>query len=162
MTGVQTCALPISGYKFRTMRNGADKLGVLTANNDSRVTKIGRFLRKSKLDELPQLFNVLIGDMSFVGPRPETPQYVDCYKKEWLDVFEIRPGITDYASIHFSNESQYFNKGEDPGKVYLEKILPAKMVLKKKYLKNITLFGDIKIIILTIFKVAGIKVNVKD
>lgn len=139
-------------FKFRTMKIGAEKEGVLTVGNDKRITKMGKILRKTKLDELPQLFNVLFGDMSFVGPRPETPKYVAHYQKNWQDIFKIRAGITDYASIHFSDESEHFNVN-DPEKDYLERILPAKIILKKKYIQNISFLNDIKIILMTILKI---------
>lgn len=136
--------------KFRTMRVGADKnLDNLTVKNDPRITKVGGFLRKWKIDELPQFFNVLIGHMSLVGPRPETPKMVDLYHSYYDVIFAVRPGITDYASIEFRNESQYYNSIEDSEKVYLEKILPKKIDLKLKYIEDLSIRTDIKILFKT-------------
>lgn len=136
--------------KFRTMRVGADKnLDNLTVKNDPRITKVGEFLRKWKIDELPQFFNVLLGHMSLVGPRPETPKMVDLYHSYYDVIFAVRPGITDYASIEFRNESQYYNSIEDSEKVYLEKILPKKIDLKLKYIEDLSIRTDIKILFKT-------------
>ena len=136
--------------KFRTMRVGADKnLDNLTVKNDPRITKVGEFLRKWKIDELPQFFNVLMGHMSLVGPRPETPKMVDLYHSYYDVIFAVRPGITDYASIEFRNESQYYNSIEDSEKVYLEKILPKKIDLKLKYIEDLSIRTDIKILFKT-------------
>lgn len=136
--------------KFRTMRVGADKnLDNLTVKNDPRITKVGGFLRKWKIDELPQFFNVLIGHMSLVGPRPETPKMVDLYHSYYDVIFAVRPGITDYASIEFRNESQYYNSIEDSEKVYLEKILPKKIDLKLQYIEDLSIRTDIKILFKT-------------
>ena len=121
--------------KFRTMKTGADKLGLLTVGDkDPRVTWIGFYLRKSKLDELPQLINVLKGEMSLVGPRPEVSKYVDLYSEEDRIVLTIRPGITDYASIHFRNENEILKEATDPEKKYIEEIMPLKLKLNKKYI----------------------------
>ena len=136
--------------KFRTMRVGADRnLDNLTVKNDPRITKVGGFLRKWKIDELPQFFNVLLGHMSLVGPRPETPKMVDLYHSYYDVIFAVRPGITDYASIEFRNESQYYNSIEDSEKVYLEKILPKKIDLKLKYIEDLSIATDIKILFKT-------------
>ena len=136
--------------KFRTMRVGADRnLDNLTVKNDPRITKVGGFLRKWKIDELPQFFNVLLGHMSLVGPRPETPKMVDLYHSYYDVIFAVRPGITDYASIEFRNESQYYNSIEDSEKVYLEKIFPKKIDLKLKYIEDLSIATDIKILFKT-------------
>ncbi|WP_296114197.1 sugar transferase [uncultured Anaerococcus sp.] len=136
--------------KFRTMEVGADKnLDNLTVKNDPRITKTGEFLRKWKLDELPQFINVLKGDMSLVGPRPETPKMVDLYPNYYDVIFAVRPGITDYASIEFRNESDYYNSIEDSEKIYLEKILPIKIDLKLKYIENLSLKTDLLILFKT-------------
>ncbi|MEZ4971006.1 MAG: sugar transferase, partial [Flavobacteriaceae bacterium] len=136
--------------KFRTMYTGADKLGLLTVGDrDPRVTPIGFYLRKYKLDELPQLINVFIGDMSMVGPRPEVPKYVDLYSETDRVVLSIRPGITDYASIYFRNENEILKCSNDPEKKYIEEILPIKLDLNKKYIKEKGVFTDLKIIYLT-------------
>jgi len=143
-------------YKFRTMRVGSDTGGLLTiGDKDPRITKFGYFLRKYKLDELPQLINVFIGNMSFVGPRPEVRKYVNHYSKDDMSIFAIKPGITDYASICFRDEAELLRKTDNPEKLYLEKILPEKLKLNKKYLNSGNLLTDFKIILntfKTIFK----------
>jgi lipopolysaccharide/colanic/teichoic acid biosynthesis glycosyltransferase len=140
--------------KFRTMRKGADKSGSLTVGmRDSRITSIGFYLRKYKLDELPQLFNVLAGDMSFVGPRPEVPEYVALYDTVQKKVLNVKPGITDYASIVYSEENELLAKAENPQELYLKKIMPAKLKLNMKYINEMGLSTDIKIILKTISKI---------
>lgn len=142
---------PFSLYKFRSMRTDADKKGLLTVgNNDSRITKIGYYLRKYKLDEMPQLINVLFGNMSFVGPRPEVEKYVKLYNQEQLMVFNVKPGITDWASIKYVNENEILAKSSQPEKTYIEEIMPAKLKLNLEYVKHNNVFVDIKIILLTI------------
>ena len=141
---------PFYIIKFRTMRVGADKnLDNLTVKNDPRITRVGGFLRKWKIDELPQFFNVLLGHMSLVGPRPETPKMVGLYDNYYDVIFAVRPGITDYASIEFRNESEYYNSIEDSEKIYLEKILPIKINLKLKYIENLSIKNDILILLNT-------------
>ena len=140
-------------FKYRTMRVGSDKFSQITVGKDSRITKVGDFLRKYKLDEIPQLINVLIGDMSLVGPRPEVPKYVALYTKEQREILKVRAGITDYASIEFSNENDILANEADPEKAYIEKIMPRKIELNKKYLSEISVMTDIKIILLTIKKI---------
>lgn len=141
---------PFYIIKFRTMKVGADKnLDNLTVKNDPRITKTGEFLRKWKIDELPQFINVLLGHMSLVGPRPETPKMVDLYPNYYDVIFAVRPGITDYASIEFRNESEYYNSIEDSEKIYLEKILPIKIDLKLKYIENLSIKTDINILLKT-------------
>jgi len=140
--------------KFRTMYVGADKNGLITVGtNDKRITGFGKFLRKFKLDELPQLFNVIIGDMSIVGPRPEVRKYVNLYNSEQLKVLSVRPGLTDYASIIYIEENKILSESDDPEKMYVEKIMPHKLELNLKYIKNQTFFTDLKIIFKTIFKI---------
>ena len=142
---------PFNLYKFRTMKTGSDKKGLLTiGSKDNRVTKVGYFLRKSKIDELPQLFNVLIGNMSLVGPRPEVKQYTAMYTTEQKKVFSVRPGITDYASIAYRNENELLTKSDNPEKTYVETIMPDKLKLNLKYISEQSLWTDIKIIIKTI------------
>jgi lipopolysaccharide/colanic/teichoic acid biosynthesis glycosyltransferase len=122
-------------FKFRTMRKGSEKQGGLTVGaRDSRITGLGFFLRKYKLDELPQLMNVLTGDMSLVGPRPELRKYVDLYSEEQKKVLEIRPGITDLASLEFINENALLGASPDPERTYIEEIMPAKLELNRTYL----------------------------
>ena len=140
-------------FKYRTMKIGSDKYSQITVGKDSRITKVGDFLRKYKLDEIPQLINVLIGDMSLVGPRPEVPKYVALYTEEQREILKVRAGITDYASIEFSNENDILANEADPEKAYIEKIMPKKIELNKKYLSEISVMTDIKIILLTIKKI---------
>lgn len=140
-------------YKFRSMRSGSDKKGLLTVGKDSRITRTGAFIRRYKLDELPQLFNVFKGDMSLVGPRPEVRKYVDMYKPEQLKVLSIRPGITDYASIEYADENTLLANSSDPEKTYIEQIMPDKIKYNLKYIYNYTLSEYCKIIFLTIYKV---------
>jgi lipopolysaccharide/colanic/teichoic acid biosynthesis glycosyltransferase len=141
-------------YKFRTMRPNADKLGLLTVGGrDPRVTRIGYYLRKYKLDELPQLVNVLKGDMSFVGPRPEVRKYVMLYNDEQLQVLKVKPGITDYASIQYSNENELLAQSENPEETYIKTIMPHKLALNMQYIKNPSVLHDIKLIFLTLKKI---------
>lgn len=141
-------------YKFRTMYKDADKRGLLTVGmRDPRVTRIGYFLRKYKLDELPQLYNVLIGDMSIVGPRPEVPKYVAKYNEKQLKVVTVRPGLTDYASIEFSNENEILAKSSNPEETYINEIMPAKLKLSMKYIDEMGPITDLKIIFKTIWKI---------
>lgn len=142
-------------YKFRTMIVNAEQFGEqITIGDDQRITKIGAWLRKFKLDELPQLFNVLNGDMSLVGPRPEVEKYVDLYTSHQRQVLQVRPGITDPASIAFRNESDLLGKADDPEKFYIREIMPMKLELNLNYLKSQSVISDIKIILNTLFKVA--------
>lgn len=137
------------------MVSNADKKGLITVGyNDSRITKIGYYLRKYKIDELPQLINVLIGTMSFVGPRPEVKKYVDLYSNEQLKVLSVKPGITDYASIEYSNENDILAKSENPDNTYIEEIMPAKLALNIKYINEMSFIVDLKIIFNTFLKIA--------
>ena len=139
--------------KFRTMDMNADQLGLLTlGHSDPRITKIGYYLRKYKLDELPQLINVFIGNMSFVGPRPEVRKYVKLYNQYQMQVFEVRPGITDMASIEFRNESELLSGQEDPINYYIQEIMPKKIQINLKYLKQRNFLKDF-VVILNTFKV---------
>ena len=140
--------------KFRSMYADSDKQGLLTVGGrDKRITKSGYFLRKYKLDELPQLFNVLFGDMSLVGPRPEVRRYVGMYSTDQLIVLSVRPGITDYASIEYSSENDLLASADDPEELYITRIMPDKLRLNMKYINERGVFTDIKIIIKTIFKI---------
>ena len=124
-------------YKFRTMKTGADKAGLLTVGGrDSRITAAGFYLRKFKLDELPQVYNVLKGDMSIVGPRPEVRHYVKHYTKEQQQVLNVLPGITDYASIAFRNENDLLAKAANPEEYYISEIIPKKIALNTKFIEN--------------------------
>lgn len=136
--------------KFRSMRIGADKMSLITiGERDPRVTRAGYYLRKYKLDELPQLWNVFIGDMSLVGPRPEVRRYVDTYTDEQRRVLSVRPGITDYASIEYIDENAILAKADDPDKTYIEQIIPAKIALNMRYINHRTIGEYLKIIFLT-------------
>ena len=141
---------PFGLYKFRTMRIGADSEGLLTVGeHDARITRVGYFLRKTKMDELPQLWNVLKGDMSLVGPRPEVRKYVDLYTDEQRKVLGVRPGITDYASIEYVNENELLSKAEEPDRTYIEEVMPDKIKLNMRYLEHYTVGEYFKIIFLT-------------
>lgn len=141
---------PFGLYKFRTMRIGADSEGLLTVGeHDARITRVGYFLRKTKMDELPQLWNVLKGDMSLVGPRPEVRKYVELYTDEQRKVLRVRPGITDYASIEYANENELLSKAEDPDRTYIEEVMPDKIKLNMRYLEHYTVSEYFKIIFLT-------------
>lgn len=140
-------------FKFRTMYIDSDKLGLLTVGGrDPRITSVGYYLRKSKLDELPQLINVLLGNMSFVGPRPEVRKYVDLYSDKQLEVLSVKPGITDVASIEFRNENEILSQEKDPNQYYIDVIMPLKLKINLDYIKNRNLFKDIKVI----FKTFGV------
>lgn len=141
-------------FKFRSMAVGSDKKGLLTVGgNDSRITKPGYFIRKYKIDELPQLINVFIGDMSLVGPRPEVRKYVDLYNGEQQKVLSVKPGITDYASIAYINENEVLGKSANPEKTYIEEVMPSKLKLNLKYIEEKSVVTDIKIIFKTIAKI---------
>ena len=138
-------------YKFRSMNVDADEKGLLTVgDNDSRITRVGLFLRKYKFDELPQIFNVLNGEMSVVGPRPEVRKYVDLYSQEQMKVLSVLPGITDYASIEFRNENDLLIHAENPEQFYIDVIMPEKIRLNEKYINNQNIVQYIKVIFLTI------------
>ena len=141
-------------YKFRSMRVGADKQGLITVGGrDPRITRIGYFIRKYKLDELPQLFNVLKGDMSLVGPRPEVRKYVDLYTEEQRKVLSVRPGITDFASIEYVDEYMILGQADDADKAYVELIKPDKIRYNMKYINNRSLKEYFKIIFLTFWSI---------
>lgn len=147
---------PFTILKFRTMVVDAPEKGpAVTIGADPRVTGVGRALRSTKLDELPQLYNILIGDMSFVGPRPEVPRYVGIFWQDYLEILKIRPGITDLASIAFRNESSLLSNCTDPEVIYIEEILPKKIALAKTYLRRASPLFDCLIVILTIAAVCG-------
>ncbi|KMQ71141.1 sugar transferase [Chryseobacterium koreense] len=140
--------------KFRTMRPDSFAKGALTVGSrDPRITNVGYYLRKYKLDELPQLFNVFIGEMSFVGPRPEVKKYTDLYNEEQKKVLTVVPGITDYASIKFRNENDLLSASDNPEKLYIEEIMPEKLNLNLKYIADNNVFKDIKIIFDTFYTI---------
>jgi lipopolysaccharide/colanic/teichoic acid biosynthesis glycosyltransferase len=141
-------------YKFRSMRVGADKGSLVTiGGHDPRVTRSGYFIRKFKFDELPQLINVFLGDMSLVGPRPEVRHYVDYWTPEQMRVLDVRPGITDPASIKFRNENELMEQAEDPEKYYIEVIMQEKIRLYLEYVENNSFFGDIGLIFKTFWTI---------
>ena len=141
-------------FKFRSMRIGSDKGSQITVGGrDPRVTRIGYYLRKFKLDELPQLINVFSGDMSFVGPRPEVRKYVNYWTPEQMRVLDVRPGITDNASIRFSNENEILDKVDDPESYYINVIMQEKLSLYMEYVDNHSFWGDVQIVFRTIKKV---------
>ena len=141
-------------WKFRSMVVNAEAKGMqITTDGDNRITNVGKFIRKTKIDELPQLFNVLSGKMSFVGPRPEVPKYVALYSDEQLRVLTVKPGITDLASIEFRNENDLLDGDDDPERKYIEEIMPAKLALNLKYIEKAGFFYDIGLIFKTIGKV---------
>lgn len=141
-------------YKFRTMYGGSDKKGLLTVGSrDSRITRSGLFLRKSKLDEMPQLINVFRGDMSIVGPRPEVEKYVAMYNETQKEVLSVRPGITDVASIKFIDENAVLSGYTDPEKAYIDFIMPEKLRLNIDYIRQRSFCGDIGLILKTFAKI---------
>ena len=145
---------PFRIFKFRTMVVDADKKGLsITVGRDSRITRVGAFLRKTKLDELAQLLNVLCGQMSFVGPRPEVPRYVELYTPYQRQVLLVRPGITDYASIAYRNENDLLEGAQDPERMYIDEIMPDKIELNMKYLHEISPLADIRLILSTVVAV---------
>lgn len=138
-------------FKFRTMVNNADKIGPgISTQNDSRVSGIGVFLRKFKLDELPQFINVLKGDMSIIGPRPELLQYALKYTSDYTNILKVRPGISDYASIRFRNEASLLEGKTDPEEFYLNSVLPQKIKMYREYVSDLSLVTDVKIFFVTI------------
>ena len=146
--------IPFYVLKFRTMVPDAFSKGALTVGSrDPRVTGVGYYLRKYKLDELPQLFNVLFGEMSFVGPRPEVKKYTDLYNENQRVVLSVKPGITDYASIKYRNENDLLAQSSDPEKLYIEEIMREKLNLNLKYINDNNVFKDIKIIINTFYTI---------
>lgn len=148
-------------YKFRSMVIDADKTGAkVTASHDPRITRIGSLLRKTKIDELPQLFNVLIGDISLVGPRPEVPYYVS----KWPDackkiILSVKPGITDYATLYYNDEQAVLANAEDPEKAYLEEVMPHKLKMYEQYVQYHSFYVDIKIILATLLKMGKINIH---
>jgi lipopolysaccharide/colanic/teichoic acid biosynthesis glycosyltransferase len=145
---------PFKMLKFRTMVANADKIGgPSTANDDPRITRVGRFLRRYKLDELPQLINVLKGEMSFVGPRPEVQQYVDMYTEEEKAILTVKPGITDWASLWNSDEGAVLAGSPDPEKAYLELIRPTKIKLQLEYVRRRSFLTDLGILLRTVMAV---------
>lgn len=137
-------------FKFRSMCAGADKKGQITIGNDSRVTKSGQFIRKFKIDEFPQLINIIVGDMSVVGPRPEVPKYVQLYDDDQNRVLSVRPGLTDFATIEYIDEQEQLGQSSEPEKLYINTIMPEKLELNLKYIDSRSFNTDLKIIFKTI------------
>jgi len=146
---------PFRIYKFRTMVADAPKLGgQVTAGRDPRITRVGHLLRKTKVDELPQLLNVLLGDMSLVGPRPEVPKYVELFREDYRDVLLVRPGITDLASVKYRDEADILAAAADPEREYVERVLPDKIKLARQYIADVSLAGDVGLILRTLLRIA--------
>ena len=142
--------------KFRSMRPGSEAKGQLTVGGrDPRITAVGHFLRKTKLDELPQLFNILKGEMSLVGPRPEVPKYVALYSAEQRQVLQVRPGLTDYASLEYFEENALLGASENPEETYIQEVMPAKLALNTKYIEDMGLGTDLKILLRTAVRIVG-------
>ncbi|MFN5630189.1 MAG: sugar transferase [Bacteroidota bacterium] len=139
--------------KFRTMRVDQKNSSLITVGNDSRITNVGNFLRKYKLDEFPQLINILKGEMSVVGPRPEVRKYVDMYSISQLEILSVKPGLTDPSSIKFSNESELLGTAENPEKYYIETLMPLKILISLKYIRTQSFVGDLRIIFQTFSKI---------
>lgn len=145
---------PFMLCKFRSMVMGAPEKGpAITSSGDPRITKIGRFLRMTKLDEMPQLINVLNGNMSIVGPRPEVEKYVELFKDDYKEILQVKPGITDYATIEFRDEEAVLKKFQNPEDGYIKEVLPRKIALYKRYIKEKGFFVDTKLIFLTLWKI---------
>jgi len=143
-------------FKFRSMRVGSDKQGLITVGGrDPRVTRSGYFIRKYKLDEFPQLINVFVGDMSLVGPRPEVRKYVDMYTAEQMRVLDVRPGITDLASIRYRNENELLEKAENPDQFYIDVIMQDKLAINLEYVANHSFWYDIKLIFKTFWEIVS-------
>ncbi|GAA4451803.1 O-antigen biosynthesis protein WlbG [Novipirellula rosea] len=144
---------PFKILKFRTMVENAPSLGpAITSGGDPRITRIGRLLRKTKLDELPQLFNILKGDMSLVGPRPEVPKYVEMFEDDFRQILIVRPGLTDLASIKYRDESTVLAQAEDPEREYITRILPDKIELAKQYVRHSSIALDVRVILQTLLQ----------
>lgn len=147
---------PFQILKFRTMVADAEQRGgQLTAGRDPRITPLGRLLRKTKIDELPQLINVLKGEMSFVGPRPEVPKYVEMFREDYEELLRVRPGITDIASLKYRNESEILGAADDPEQTYLSEVLPDKIALAKQYVSRSSLWLDLQLIVKTVLRIAA-------
>ena len=147
-------------YKFRTMRKSVGQDGrQVTVGNDSRITRVGRFLRQTKLDELPQLINILRGDMSFVGPRPEVPRYVRLFQREYREILTVRPGLTDLASLKYRDEAALLAKADNPEEEYTTRVLPDKINLSKDYIRHSSFLFDLGLILRTILAIFDFRVS---
>ena len=143
---------PFLIYKFRTMQEASGRRRSLTVGDDPRITSSGRFLRRTKIDEIPQLINVLKGDMSFVGPRPEVPEFVELFRSEYEEILKVRPGITDLASLKYRDEAAVLEQSENPEEEYLRRVLPDKINLSKEYISRSSFFFDLTLILKTVRK----------
>lgn len=153
---------PFNILKFRTMVHDAQKRGgLITAGNDPRITRAGIFLRKTKIDELPQLINVLKGDMSFVGPRPEVRQFVELFRKDYEEILKVRPGVTDIASLKYQNEAKILGQFSNPQEEYVRSVLPDKIRLAKEYIQRSSLFFDLRLMLRTVPRLVGLKAQTK-
>jgi lipopolysaccharide/colanic/teichoic acid biosynthesis glycosyltransferase len=139
-------------YKFRTMREGASATVPLTVGADPRITRVGNFLRHSKIDELPQLINILRGEMTLVGPRPEVPRYVEAFHYDYQEILAVRPGLTDLASLKYRDEASLLGQSDDPEEEYLQRVLPDKIRLGKEYIRRSSLLFDLNLIVKTMVK----------
>jgi len=147
-------------YKFRTMIDDAFDRGLpITVGRDSRITRVGKILRKTKIDELPQLLNVLKGDMSLVGPRPEVPRYVELFRPDYEHILKVRPGLTDLASLKYSDEASILGQSANPEGDYVARLLPDKIRLAKEYIQRSSLLFDVKLIVETIIKLFGHRIS---
>lgn len=147
-------------YKFRTMIDDAFDRGLpITVGRDSRITRVGKILRKTKIDELPQLLNVLKGDMSLVGPRPEVPRYVELFRPDYEHILKVRPGLTDLASLKYSDEASILGQSANPERDYVARLLPDKIRLAKEYIQRSSLLFDVKLIVETIIKLVGHRIS---
>lgn len=147
---------PFRLFKFRSMAVSAPHTGpAITVGGDSRVTRVGRWLRGTKLDELPQLINVVLGEMSLVGPRPEVRKYVEMFRRDYEDILRVPPGITDYAAIAFRDEEEVLARFDNPEEAYVREVLPRKILLYRQYLARRSFWIDLRIIFLTLVRVAG-------
>jgi lipopolysaccharide/colanic/teichoic acid biosynthesis glycosyltransferase len=146
--------VPFNILKFRTMVVDADRRGgQITSGNDARITRVGHWLRKLKIDELPQLINVVRGDMSLVGPRPEVPKYVERFRDDYATVLAVRPGLTDEASIKYRDEAAVLAGSDDPERAYVEQVLPDKIALAKDYVRQGSFAGDLRLILQTLLRI---------
>jgi lipopolysaccharide/colanic/teichoic acid biosynthesis glycosyltransferase len=147
---------PFLIFKFRTMVHDAPQRGsAITVGDDPRITRLGHLLRRTKIDELPQLLNVVKGDMSMVGPRPEVEQYVEMFRKDYAEILKVRPGITDLASLKYRDEAAVLSSMKDPEQVYVTRVLPEKIALAKQYVGKASFFYDLRLILQTLFKVVA-------
>lgn len=151
---------PFLIYKFRTMVEDAARRGAaITVGADPRITRVGGYLRQTKIDELPQLVNVLMGEMSLVGPRPEVARYVEMFRKDYEEILQVRPGITDLASLRYQNESEWLSRFDQPELEYVNHVLPEKIKLAKNYVQRTSMSSDIVLILKTVPKLFGAKVK---